>query len=383
MSLTAIVAPRLFDGETFLDDRAVLIEDGTIIDIVQATDVPEQARSTVITSGLLAPGFIDAQVNGGGGVLFNERPEVAALAAISVAHGRHGSTSLLPTFITDEPAGMRLALDAVRTAIATGVPGIAGIHLEGPYLSVERKGAHDPDLMRALTHEDVDLILGSGIATIMLTVAPENASNELISRLSEGGVIVSLGHSNATYEAAKSAAQAGARGVTHLYNAMSPLLGRSPGLTGAALDIGELWVGIIADGHHAHPAALSLALRAKQGPGRLFLVTDAMPTAGDAGDVFHLNGRKVTRRSGILTLEDGTLAGSDLTMDEAVIYTVDHLDVGLAEALRMASLYPATFLNLHHKLGRLAPGYSADIVHLDDTLHSRSVWWQGHRRMRA
>jgi N-acetylglucosamine-6-phosphate deacetylase len=376
MAPLALGGARIFTGERFLDGHAVLVDDGTIAAVVPVAQIPADARRVELRGGTLAPGFIDAQVNGGGGILFNERPDAPSLALLAKAHGRHGSTALLPTFITDRPAGMIQAMAAVREAIDEGVPGIAGIHLEGPFLSVARKGAHDPALIRPMTEEDVEAILSAELDTVLLTVAPETVAPPLIRRLAESGVIVSLGHTDASYETVMAAADAGARGITHLFNAMSQLQHRAPGVVGAALDHGGLWCGLIADGHHVHPAALSAALRAKRGPGRLFLVTDAMPTAGHEGDTFDLNGRKVTRREGVLTLEDGTLAGSDLTMDEAVRFAVARLDLSLAEALRMASLYPAEFLGLKRR-GRIVAGHRADLVHLDDGLHARRVLVSG------
>jgi N-acetylglucosamine-6-phosphate deacetylase len=379
MALTALTAPRIFTGEIFLDHHGVLLEGERIAAIVPRGEIPADAAVTTLPSGVLAPGFLDAQVNGGGGLLFNQTPDVSTLAGISAAHGRHGSTGLLPTFITDRPEGMKLAIAATREAIAAGTPGIVGIHLEGPFLSVARKGAHDPALIRPLTEADVDLILGAGIETVLLTVAPENAPNRLIRRLVDGGVVVSIGHSDAGYDTVMAAADAGATGITHLFNAMSPIQNREPGVTGAALNHGALWCGVIADGHHVHAGTLAPAIRAKKGPGRLFLISDAMPTAGDANDVFYLNGRKVTRLDGALRLENGTLAGSDLTMDCAVQYTVNHLGVALDETLRMASLYPAQFLRLDHHRGRLAPQFRADLVHLDNDLATRGVWIGGER----
>jgi N-acetylglucosamine-6-phosphate deacetylase len=379
MSILALTGARLFTGECFLDGQAVLVDGARIAAIVPASDIPLDAQRQVLPGGILAPGFIDAQVNGGGGILFNERPDPQSLAELAAAHGRCGSTALMPTFITDRPDAMKTAIAAVRQAIAERRPGIAGIHLEGPFLSVARKGAHDPALIRPMTDQDVDLVLDTGLDTVLLTVAPENASPQQIRRLVDGGVTVSLGHTDASYEVAMAAADAGARGVTHLFNAMSQMQHRAPGVVGAALDHGGLWCGIIADGHHVHPAALSNALRAKRGPGRLLLVTDAMPTAGDEGDVFLLNGRKVTRRDGVLTLDDGTLAGSDLTMDAAVAFAVGRLDVSLAEALRMASLYPAEFLGLADKRGRIAAGHAADLVHLDAGLTATATWIGGVR----
>ena len=377
MSLLALTGARVFTGERFVESQAVLIEHSRIAGLCPQADLPSHARIQPLDGGILAPGFVDAQVNGGGGVLFNADPEPAAAARIAAAHAPFGTTALLPTLITDTPEIMRAAIIAVREAMAAGAPGVAGLHLEGPFLSIARKGAHDPALIRPMTQDDVDLILGCGIETILLTVAPENAPLPLIRQLADAGVIISLGHTDAPYETAMAAADSGASGVTHLFNAMSQLQHRAPGVVGAALDHGGLYGGLIADGFHVHPAALRTALAAKREPGKLFLVTDAMSTAGDPGDTFELNGRLVTRRGGKLTLEDGTLAGSDLTMDVAIRHTVDHLGQPVEEALRMASLYPAQFLRLDKSRGRIAPGFAADLVHLSASLHIRGVWIGG------
>jgi len=377
MAPQALCGGRVFTGERFLEDHAVLVDGDRILDVLPAASLPAEFCRHDLGGGVLAPGFIDVQVNGGGGVLFNESRTAEGATAIALAHARHGSTGLLPTFITDRPDRRVEAVAAIREAIAAKAPGILGIHLEGPFLATARKGAHDPGLIRPLTDGDVDALLDSGIDKVLLTVAAENASPRQIRRLADGGIIVSLGHSAASYEMAAAAADAGARGVTHLYNAMSPLEHRAPGLVGAALDHGGLWAGFIADGHHAHPAALRIALRAKQGPARLFLVSDAMPPAASLGTTFALNGRTVTMRDGKLTLEDGTVAGSVLTMDQAVKYAVDHLHQPLTEALRMASLYPAQFLRLDRNRGRIAPRFVADMVLLGDDLSVRRVWIAG------
>ncbi len=377
MAPQALCGARVFTGERFLAGHAVLVDDARVLDVLPMADVPAGCARHDLPGGTLAPGFIDAQANGGGGVLFNEARTAEGVAAIARAHARHGTTGLLPTFITDRGDRRAEAVAAVRTAVAAGAPGILGIHLEGPFLAPARKGAHDPGLIRPMTDADVDALLGTGLRTVLLTVAAEAVSPQQVRRLSEGGVIVSLGHSDAPYETAAAAADAGARGVTHLFNAMSQLGHRTPGLVGAALDHGGLWAGLIADGHHVHPAALRVALRAKQGPGRLFLVSDAMPPAGWGGDAFTLGGRAVTRRDGRLTLPDGTLAGSDLTMERAVGFAVEHLGQPLAEALRMASLYPAQFLRLDATCGRIAPGFVADMVLLNDALSVRAVWIAG------
>ncbi len=372
----ALAPTRLFTGEHFLDHHAVILAGGVITEILPTADLPADLPRAD-HPGLLVPGWIDVQVNGGGGVLFNDEPTVAGLHRLAGAFARFGTTAMLPTFITDRPDRMRDAIAAVREAIRQGAPGILGLHLEGPFLSVARKGAHDPTLIRTMTEADADELLATGIETLLLTVAPENVPPHLIRRLVEGGVIVSLGHSDAPYEVAMAAAEAGARGVTHLFNAMSQLQHRGPGLVGATLDHGGLWSWLIADGFHVAPAALRVALAAKRGPAKLFLVTDAMPPAGSPGDSFELNGRRAHRRDGKLTLEDGTLAGSDLTMDQAVLYAVNNLDVSLSEALRMASLYPAQFVRHENRLGRIAPGYRADLTLLRDDLSVAATWIDG------
>jgi N-acetylglucosamine-6-phosphate deacetylase len=373
--LQALTGARVFTGDAMLDDHAVLLDGAHIADVLPAANVPADVPRESLDGGLLAPGFIDAQINGAGGVLFNDTPTAASAAAIAAAVRPTGTTGLLPTFITDRPERRALAVAAGREA--AGMPGILGLHLEGPFLSRARKGAHDPALIVPMTDGDVDAMLDAGIDTLLVTVAAENATPRQIRRLTDGGVIVSLGHTDAPYDVARAAADAGARGVTHLFNAMSQLGHRAPGVVGAALDHGGLWGGFIADGHHVDPAALRIALRAKRGPARLFLVSDAMPPVGVPGDTFVLSGRRVTRQGGKLLLDDGTLAGADLTMEGALRFAVEHLDVPLPEALRMASLYPAMFLRLEGRRGRIARGYAADMVLLDATLAVRRSWIGG------
>lgn len=374
--LKALCNARVFTGEHFLDDHAVLIDGGRIADVLPRAHLPADVAREDLGEGLLAPGFIDVQVNGAGGMLFNDTPTAAGAAAIAAAVRPTGTTGLLPTFITDQPERRALAVAAIRAA-GSSVPGVLGLHLEGPFLSRARKGAHDPALIVPMSDADVDTLLEAGIGTLLLTVAPENATPRQIRCLADAGVIVSLGHSDAAYDTVRAAADAGARGVTHLFNAMSQLGHRSPGVVGAALDHGGLWGGLIADGHHVDPVALRIALRAKRGPARFFLISDAMPPVGVPGDTFELGGRRVSRQQGRLLLDDGTLAGADLTMDQAVRYAVRALDVSLGEALRMASLYPAQFLRLDGTRGRLAPGFAADLVHLDDGLAVTRSWIAG------
>ena len=372
----ALAGARVFTGAEILDDQAVLVADGRIAELRPRAALPDGMPVEDLGGGILVPGFLDAQVNGGGGVLFNETPTADGAAGVAAAHRRFGTTGCLPTFITDRPERQALAVAAVRDAIAQGRPGVLGIHIEGPHLSVARKGAHDPGLIRPMAEADLVALLSTGLDTVLVTVAAETVTPEQIRRLTAGGVIVSIGHSDAPYAAVMAAAEAGARCVTHLFNAMSQLGHRAPGVVGAALDHGGLWAGIIADGVHVDAVALRVALRAKRGPGRLLLVSDAMPPAGAPGDTFTLSGRRVTRRGGALTFDDGTLAGADLTMDAALRFAVGTLDQPLEEALRMASLYPAEMLRLAGR-GRIAAGQAADLVLLGDDLACRRTWIGG------
>src|SRR5690606_189369 len=373
MSLTAIVGARVFDGDRIREEAAVLVSGGTILDVVRTQDVPPHAERRVLDGGLLAPGFVDLQVNGGGGVLLNDGPSAEAIEQIAAAHQPFGTTGLLPTLITDTPAVTEAAVAAAAEA-AGRVRGVLGLHLEGPHLAPARKGAHVAELMRPLTEADVGRLIEARerIGVLMVTVAVEQAPPPLIRRLADAGVIVSLGHTDAGHDAARAAIDAGARSVTHLFNAMSQLGNRDPGMVGAALAAGAVFCGIIADGHHVHPESLRVALAAKCGPGRLYLVTDAMASVGWSGDSFTLGGRTVYRRGGRLTLADGTLAGADVDMASCVRYAARELGLGTEEALRMASLYPAELIG-DTRRGRLRRGAVAEIVHLDEDLSVRGV----------
>jgi N-acetylglucosamine-6-phosphate deacetylase len=376
MTRLALKGSRLFDGEAFHDNLAVVIADRRIEKILPAAELDDGVAVTDLEGGMLAPGFIDAQVNGGGGALLNDQPSVAVIRRMAEAFRAFGTTNMLPTVITDATHIIREAAGAVAEARRQGVPGILGIHIEGPFLDPRRAGAHPPQHIRAITPEDVAWLKGLDLGIVLLTVAPSHVTPETIRALTQAGIIVSLGHSEATAAEATAALAAGARGFTHLYNAMSQLQNREPGMVGVALTDRSSYCGIIADGHHVHPLALQVALAAKP-TGRLYLVTDAMPPAAGGPQRFSLQGREVTARNGRLELNEGTLAGSILTLDEAVRFCVAELGLDLAEALRMASLYPAAFLRADHELGRLAPGFRANLVHLTDALAVTRTWIDG------
>ena len=367
-------ARRLFDGTAFRTGAALLTEGETITALVPERDIPDGAEHRFV-EGTLAPGFVDLQVNGGGGVLLNDAPTVEGLASIARAHACLGATTILPTLITARPELQAAAIAASIAAAEAGVPGLAGLHLEGPHLAPARKGAHDGALIRPMEHSDrATLIDAAGrLPLLKVTLAPEIVGPEAIAALSAAGVLVSLGHTEARFEDCQEAAGAGARMVTHLFNAMSQLGARAPGTVGAALEDGRLWAGLIADGHHVAPANLRLALRAKRGPGRIVLVSDAMAVAGTGDRGFLLDGREVIRREGRLTLADGTLAGADLTLARAVRVLVDCGAADEAEALAMATSRPAELLG-RSDIGRLCNGARADLVALDETGALAGVW---------
>ncbi len=378
----AFVGAEIFDGMSRHSGHALIVDAGRVAGIVPENQVPPGALVEPVQGGVLAPGFVDVQVNGGGGVMFNDDQSVATLRTMAEAHARLGATSILPTLITDTPACTARAVHAVEAAIAEHVPGIVGLHLEGPHLSQARKGAHDSNLIRPMDEGDLTLLLDAArrLPVLKVTLAPETVTPCQIACLADSGILVSLGHSDASFDACQSATTAGARCVTHLFNAMSPLGSREPGLVGAALTIGDLSAGLIADGVHVHPQTVRAAMAAKAGPGAIFLVSDAMAVAGSTRTEFHLNNRLIRREQGRLTLEDGTLAGADLDLPTAVRNIIQWCAADADHALAMATSIPA---NLHPgfgQIGTLAEGAPADFVHLAEPDYTlANVWRSGTR----
>ncbi len=372
----ALMGDRVFDGESIRSELAVVIDGARIAKVIAAKNLAKGVERRTLNGGLLVPGFIDLQVNGGGGALLNDHPTVATVRRIAESHRKYGTTGMLPTVITDAPEILSKAISAVKAARAENTPGVLGIHIEGPFLDTERKGAHEAQFIREMTEVDVAQIANADCGSIMLTLAPNRVAPDLIKSLTGKGVLVSLGHSEANVVEVTKALASGARAFTHLFNAMSQMNGREPGMVGAALADRESFCGLIADGFHVHDAAMKVALAAKPRD-RVMLITDAMPTAAGGPDSFELQGRKIHLKNGKLQLDDNTLAGSNLTMDEAVRFCVKKLNVGLEEALRMASLNPAAFLRRDQELGRIKPGYLASLVHLDDDLHVLETWIDG------
>jgi len=305
----ALFGAAIFDGYNTHDNQALLIESGRVKDIVSSTSLPATTKIVELHGGLLQPGYVDMQVNGGGGTLLNDNPSIDGIRTICQAHQRYGTTALMVTLITDHDDVLDQAIQAAQDAVKQQLPGFLGLHLEGPHLSADKKGAHDASLMRPMSDDDLARLLtaSEALPVLMITVAPELVRPEQIRTLSEAGIIVSLGHSNCSYKQAALAIEAGASAITHLYNAMSPLQHRDPGLVGAALHHDETYVSLIADGHHVDSVALSIALKSRGKHPTACLITDAMSTVGTPMKTLTLNGRTIFRDKGVLRLEDGTL----------------------------------------------------------------------------
>lgn len=370
----ALVNARVMLPSGMRDDVCVVI-DGADIRAVSSS-APADARRIDLGGRMLLPGFIDVQVNGGGGALFNDSPSVETIATIAAAHRRFGTTGLLPTLISDDLSVVEAGIAATDAAIEAGVPGVLGIHIEGPFLSPARNGIHLTSKLRRLEDDFVALLASARRGKTVVTLAPERATPAQIARLREAGVIVSAGHSDADYATVRTAIDAGLSGFTHLFNAMSQLANRAPGMVGAALEDDTTYAGVIVDGLHLHPATLRVAIRAK-GADRLMLVTDAMPSVGSEASEFMLQGRRITRDGHMLKSADGVLAGSTLTMAAAVANMIEQGRVTLRQAAAMASATPARFLGLADRTGAIAAGLSADLVALDDDFLVTESWIAG------
>lgn len=371
----AIHAPQLFDGETLHTDLSVLVRGETIADVIEgkAHGCPLVALPQ---ETILAPGFIDCQVNGGGGILFNDDPSKQTIATIATAHRRFGVTSFLPTLISDRREKMREAIAAVGAAITQGQASVLGIHLEGPFLNPARKGVHPAAHIVPADKNDIALLSSLQNGVTLVTLAPEKAPSGFIKTLASNGAIVSAGHTDGTAAQIEAALKEGVRGFTHLYNAMSQMQPRAPGAVGACLADNDSFASIIADGHHVSIEALRVALKAKTAR-KLFLVSDAMASLGAQIKNFKLFGEEIFVEEGRLATASGTLAGAQIDMASAVRFMIEKAGASIGEALAMASATPADFLKLEQKLGRIAPGLRADFTALDDNLHVIDSWVAG------
>lgn len=372
---SAIVASRVFDGNTVHENAAVLIDGSRIAAIMPPDRLPKHLPMRELPAGAwLAPGFIDVQVNGGGDVLFNDDPSPKAIQTIFAAHRRFGTTAILPTLISDHDDKMQRAAKAISEAMQSE-PGVLGLHYEGPFLSPDRPGVHDPKMLRRPGESDVRLLTSLRHGKTLVTLAPECVPPGFIGELCRLGCVVSLGHSMATYEQTRAAMTEGLTGFTHLFNAMPPPTAREPGPIAAALESAAASYSVIVDGVHVAPGSLRLVLR---GAGTPMLITDAMPPVGGRKANFSLYGNKITVANGRCTRADGTLAGAVLDMAGAVRNCVSLLGLPLPKALALASATPARFLGLGEVLGRIAPGYRAGLVAFQpDGIRVLETWVAG------
>lgn len=374
---TALVNGRVLTAQGIASGQTVMLT-GPRIEALMDPEDPRCRDAAIVDLGgqLLLPGFIDVQVNGGGGVLFNDDPSLESIRAIGEAHRRFGTTGFLPTLISDDIDAIVRAIAAVQLALDSGMPGVLGVHIEGPILNSARRGVHDSRHLRLLDSGLITLLSSLRSGRTILTLAPEMTTPDIIEKLAAAGILISAGHSDASYAETTAAIAHGLRGFTHLFNAMARLEPRAPGIVGAALYDESTWCGIIVDGHHVDPIMLKLALRCKRHD-RFMLVTDGMPIVGSGASTFILQGRTIRVVDGICRDENGTLAGTALDMAAAVRNTVSLLGLNVEEAARMASEYPAEFLGLGDELGRIEPGYRANLVLMDDELRVRRTWIDG------
>ena len=358
----------IFDGQDIRTGYALTLENGTVTGFDRDDLVATIGTEIDLGGDILAPAYVDLQVNGGGGVMFNDDPSPQTLRTMAAAHRRLGTGFILPTLITDT---RELTLAAIEAAVAVASEpgsGIAGLHTEGPHLSLARKGAHDPALIRPMNDEDLETLIATAkrLPLLMVTVAPENVTLDQVKALAKAGILLSLGHTDTDYDTCLAYQKAGVSCVTHLFNAMRQFGNREPGVVGAALDTGGLNAGLIADGIHVHPAAMRTAFAAKRAPGEIYLVTDAMAPAGTDMQSFELNGRVITRTDGRLTLADGTLAGADLDLTQALNVLVNTVGLPLERALRAATAIPAGIAGLD--AGRLSVGASGLVIRIGKQL---------------
>lgn len=359
----ALTHGRIYTGHEILDDHAIVVANGLIERICPLSELPADIEQRALNGAIISPGFIDVQLNGCGGVQFNDTAEAVTVETLEImqkANEKSGCTSYLPTLITTSDELMKQGIAVMRDYLSQHPNQALGLHLEGPWLNIVKKGTHNPDYVRKPDSELVDYLCANADVITKVTLAPEMAGPEVISKLSAAGIVVSAGHSNATLKEAKIGFRAGITFATHLYNAMPYITGREPGLVGAIFDEPDVYCGIIADGLHVDYANIRNAKRIKGD--KLCLVTDATAPAGANIEQFIFAGKTIYYRNGLCVDENGTLSGSALTMIEGVCNLVEHCGIALDEVLRMATLYPARAMGVATRLGSIAPGMVANLT---------------------
>lgn len=367
----ALVNCDIYTGKVVIYDKAIIIEGDIVKDIVEISKIPKELEAIDLKGLSIAPGFIDAQVNGGGGCLFNENPTEECISAIYEAHKRFGTTSFLPTIFTVPTEKMLQAIDVVKSCIENHKYGVVGLHMEGPYINEKKAGVHDKRFIQQISDEGLVTFTKNEGVIKLWTLAPELVEESHVKELKKRNILVSAGHTNATYEQTVQSFKWGVSSATHLFNAMTQFGSREPGVIGAVFDTDNIWAGIIADGIHVHFASVRVAKKIKQK--KLILVTDAMPPVGKPSTTFKIGNLEVSYSNGMCVTKDGTLAGSALDMATAVRNCIQKIGIPKDEALRMASTYPAEFLGIQDKLGKIEIGYLADMVILNNQIAVKGI----------
>ncbi len=371
----ALLGSQIFCGERFYDHHALLIDGKSIIEIVDENNIPNAFNKIELDQGILAPGFIDLQVNGGGGILFNNRPTKESLNTIINAHQFFGTTSIMPTVISDSVKVLTKCTRAVTQEIKKN-SALLGIHMEGPIFSLKYRGVHQKKYISKLSSEYLELFSNLKEFPVILTLAPECISIKDLNHLASLGLKIMAGHTDASYDELEQAAKNNLNGFTHLFNAMSQMSAREPGAVGAALDFDNLYASIIVDLHHVHHSLIKLAYQ-KKPIGKLFFISDSMATINHGEPTFELYDEVVSEQNGRITNAEGKLAGSSITQIDAVKNAYQKCNIPLDHALAMASRYPAEFIGVDRYLGSLKPNYRADLVHFDSNFKVNNVWTSG------
>ena len=371
----ALLGSQIFCGERFYDDHALLVEGKSIVDIVDKNNTPDNFNKIELDQGILAPGFIDLQVNGGGGVLFNNSPNKESLNTIIKAHQYFGTTSIMPTVISDSLEVLEQCIKTVTEEIKNN-SSLLGIHIEGPFFNTKYRGVHQKQYISAINSDYLNLFESLKGFPVMLTLAPECISSQQLKHLTSLGIKTLAGHSDATYDELDDAIKNGLDGFTHLFNAMGQISAREPGVVGSALHFENTFASIIVDLHHVHPSLIQLAYQLKP-TGKLFFISDSMATINHGKPSFELYDEVVNESDGRLVNSEGKLAGSSITQIDAVKNAYQKCNIPLNQALAMASRYPAEYLGIENHLGSLKPGYRADLVHFDSNFKVHNVWVSG------
>ena len=371
----ALLGSQIFCGERFYDDHALLVEGKSIVDIVDKNNTPDNFNKIELDQGILAPGFIDLQVNGGGGVLFNNSPNKESLNTIIKAHQFFGTTSIMPTVISDSLEVLEQCIKTVTEEIKNN-SSLLGIHIEGPFFNTKYRGVHQKQYISTINSDYLNLFESLKGFPVMLTLAPECISSQQLKHLTSLGIKTLAGHSDATYDELDDAIKNGLDGFTHLFNAMGQISAREPGVVGSALHFENTFASIIVDLHHVHPSLIQLAYQLKP-TGKLFFISDSMATINHGKPSFELYDEVVNESDGRLVNSEGKLAGSSITQIDAVKNAYQKCNIPLNQALAMASRYPAEYLGIENHLGSLKPGYRADLVHFDSNFKVHNAWVSG------